>query len=290
VKPASPVVFEGNAPADVSENDRLRDTLAAAPSKVPVNAHAWLGAPNSIKGPTEAIFQRQSGNHLLIVGQREEAALTMIGLSLLALAAQYPVGAAKFIFLHASVPGSQDAAFIEKITAAIPHGVTVGGGHQVGDLMAELSADLKARSAGETPDAPEVFVFIHGLPRFKKLRYEDDFSFGSGESGPGAQLNEIINEGSSLGLHLIVTVDTFSNLNRYLNRKALGEFEMRVAFQMSANDSASLIDSPKASGLGLHRAIFYSESLGVTETFRPYATPDAAWFEAAFQQLAGARS
>ena len=33
----------------------------------------WLGAPNSIKGPTEAAFQRQSGNNLLVVGQREEA-------------------------------------------------------------------------------------------------------------------------------------------------------------------------------------------------------------------------
>jgi len=42
----------------------------------------------------------------------------------------------------------------------------------VPDLVAELSTDLKARSAGEAPDAPEVFVFVHGLPRFKKLRYE----------------------------------------------------------------------------------------------------------------------
>ena len=35
-------------------------------------ARIWLGAPNSIKGPTEAVFQRQSGSNLLIVGQREE--------------------------------------------------------------------------------------------------------------------------------------------------------------------------------------------------------------------------
>ena len=50
----------------------------------------WLGAPNSIKGPTEAVFQRQSGNNLLIVGQSEEPTLAILGVALVSLAAQYP--------------------------------------------------------------------------------------------------------------------------------------------------------------------------------------------------------
>src|SRR5207253_771340 len=107
------------------------------------------------------------------------------------------------------------------------------------------------------PDAPSIFVLVHGVQRFKKLRQEDEFSFSSGgdEGGnPGSQFNDLICEGSSLGLHLIATIDTFNNVGRFLSRKALTEIEMRVAFQMSANDSASLIDAPKASGLGLHRA------------------------------------
>ena len=54
---------------------------------------------------------------------------------------------------------------------------------------------------------------------------------------------------------------------------------------MSANDSASLIDSPKASDLGLHRALFYNEHEGTLEIFRPYATPDAEWFRHAGEKL-----
>ena len=46
---------------------------------------------------------------------------------------------------------------------------------------------------------------------------------------------------------------------------------------MSANDSASQIDTPKAASLGLHRAILYSAQAGTLETFRPYALPDDAW-------------
>jgi DNA segregation ATPase FtsK/SpoIIIE, S-DNA-T family len=72
-------------------------------------------------------------------------------------------------------------------------------------------------------------------------------------------------------------VDTFNNVGRGMSRKALTEFAMRVVFQMSANDSASLIDSPKASNLGLHRALFYNEHEGTLETFRPYAMPDSGW-------------
>jgi len=283
-----PIVFEGNAPADIRENELLRTVLATKPQSAPHTARCWFGAPNSIKGPTEAIFQRQSGNHLLIVGQREEAALTMIGLAIIALAAQYPSAKAKFILLHASAPGSPDAEFIEGLTQMISYDLQVIGAADIGDVMNGLATDLKARLAGES-DAPSVFFFVHGLHKFKKLRQEDDFSFSMSDSdsggNPGSQFIEILSEGSSHGMHIITTVDTLNNVNRSMNRKALSEFEMRILFQMSANDSASLIDSPKASNLGLHRALFYNEHQGTLETFRPYAMPDAVWMSEAGKAL-----
>ena len=277
-----PIVFEGNAPASVMENELLNSVLETIPAVAPNRARAWLGSPNSIKGPTEAVFQQQSGSNLLIVGQREEAALTMLGLSLLAIAAQYPVGGAKFILFHSNNPGSTDGEFLEAIVKAIPHEVIVARNLDVVDAMNRISKELKARDSTEdhSAPAPAVFVFIHGLQKFKKLRNEEDFSFSmddSESSNPGAQLGELICEGASHGMHLIVTVDTFNNVNRFMNRKALSEFEMRVIFQMSPNDSASLIDSPKASDLGLHRAIFYNEQEGHLETFRPYAPPEMEW-------------
>jgi DNA segregation ATPase FtsK/SpoIIIE, S-DNA-T family len=87
-----PIVFEGNAPADVRENPVLRER-SETPAKPPAQPRVWLGAPNSIKGPTEAVFQRQSGSNLLIVGQSEERTLTILAVALVSLAAQYPKGA-----------------------------------------------------------------------------------------------------------------------------------------------------------------------------------------------------
>ena len=99
-------------------------------------------------------------------------------------------------------------------------------------------------------------------------------------------LNNLVCEGTRLGFHVIATCDTGNNVNRYLSRKALSEFEMRVLFQMSANDSASLIDNPKASMLGLHRALFYNAQEGYLETFRPYALPGSEWIESVARNLA----
>ena len=36
---------------------QLKQLFSSKPSVRPVTARAWLGAPNSIKGPTEALFQ-----------------------------------------------------------------------------------------------------------------------------------------------------------------------------------------------------------------------------------------
>ncbi len=287
----APVVFEGNAPADIHENDRLRAVLTRAPATVPAAARFWLGAPNSIKGPTEAVFHRQSGNHLLVVGQREEAATTMLGMAMLALSAQHPAGAVRFVLFHAAAPGSQDAEFFEKIATIIPHEVAMARGQDIAPAMDMLAEELKSRTSGgeaASAESPRIFLLVHGLHKFKKLRQEDDFSFSMDDSAsnPGTQFTSLITEGSGVGIHIITTVDTYNNVNRSISRKALAEFEMRVVFQMSANDSASLIDSPKAGNLGLHRALFYNEHEGTLETFRPYAAPDPEWLSQAAEKLA----
>jgi DNA segregation ATPase FtsK/SpoIIIE, S-DNA-T family len=277
-----PIVFEGNAPADAGENYLLETALKAAPEKAPAVARAWLGAPNSIKGPTEVALQRQSGNHLLIVGQRDEAALAMVGVSILSLAAQYPKDAARFYVLHGSTPGSAEEAFLEQVAGMVPQRITLARGSEVSSMMEEVSALQKARADGDAEDDASVFVFILGMQKFKKLRAEEEFSFSlssdsDGGSNPATALTDLITEGSSLGLHLITTIDTYNNVSRFLSRKSLSEIELRVVFQMSANDSATLIESPKAAELGLHRAIFYNQQEGLMETFRPYAIPEAEW-------------
>ena len=285
-----PIVFEGNSPADVRENALLRGLLEAQAIKPIAAGRIWMGAPNSIKGPTEATFQRQGGNNLLLVGQRDEAMLAMLSVGLVSLAAQYPLGKARFILCDATAPGTSQREYIDRIVQAIPHPITQARPGELGGIMKELGQEMKQRADAADPEAaPPVFIFIHGLQKYSKLRYEEDFGFSSGdaeaEPNPAMVLNNLVCEGTRLGFHVIATCDTYNNVNRYLSRKAFSEFEMRVLFQMSANDSASLIDNPKASLLGLHRAVFYNAQEGYLETFRPYALPGSEWVEQAARNL-----
>jgi S-DNA-T family DNA segregation ATPase FtsK/SpoIIIE len=280
-----PIVFEGNAPADAHDNIMLRELLAS-PRREPVSsARVWLGAPNSIKGPTEAVFQKRSGSNLLIVGQRDEATLAMLSIAFLSLSAQFPKGTVRFVVFESTAPNSPERAFLEKVVGAIPHETILAKGGDLGDVVNRLADDLKQRSDDEHAPAPATFLVIHGLQNFKKFRQDDDFGFSGEEANPAAQLQKLIAEGPSHGIHVLATIDTYNNVNRFLGRKGLSEFEMRVLFQMSTNDSASLCDDPKASTLGLHRALLYNEQEGYLETFRPYALPPAEWIEDAAKKL-----
>jgi hypothetical protein len=275
-----PIVFEGNAPADVRDNLVLRDVLQRTPATAPPQARVWLGAPNSIKGPTEAVFTRQSGSNLLVVAQSEERAITIVTVALVSLAAQFPEKAARFVILDNTPAGFPQRDFLQNVVDAIPHEVTLAGNSNLAETMAGLEEELKKR--GERTDASaEIFVLIQGAQNFKKLRQEDEFSFSasSAEASPAATLLNLITEGPARGIHVIITCDTYNNVSRFLGRKAISEFEMRVVFQMSATDSASLIEAPNASTLGLHRALYYNEREGSLETFRPYAQPDNGWVE-----------
>ncbi|HEX9047560.1 MAG TPA: FtsK/SpoIIIE domain-containing protein [Verrucomicrobiae bacterium] len=284
-----PIVFEGNAPADVHENHLLNDALASrAGLRANLSvARTWLGAPNSIKGPTEARFQRQSGSNLLIVGQSEERTNTILAVGLVSLAAQFPKDGARFVVLDNTPPEFPQREFLQRILQSLPQETVSATNANLSEVMASLADELKRRAENEAT-GPETFVFIQSLQNFKKLRQEDEFSFSNSSSdapNPAAILMSLITEGPARGIHVIVSCDTYNNVSRFLGRKALTEFEMRVVFQMSAADSASLIDAPGASTLGLNRALFYNDREGSTETFRPYAQPGGDWVEHAAQRL-----
>ncbi|HTQ49548.1 MAG TPA: FtsK/SpoIIIE domain-containing protein [Candidatus Acidoferrales bacterium] len=287
-----PLVFEGNAPADIRENLPLRLVLESPPVKPVTQARIWLGAPNSIKGPTEAVFQRQSGSNLLIVGQNEERTLTALSVALVSLAAQYPPGSVRFILLDSTPPGLPQREYLQRIIQTIPHEVTPVNNSCLDQTLGGLAEELKRRSEDEKAEVPEIFILIQGLQNFKKLRQEDEFGF-SGDAGaavsPAAALLNLLSEGPGRAIHVIAACDTYNNVNRFLGRKTLSEFEMRVLFQMSASDSASLIDNPDAATLGLHRALFYNDREGYLETFRPYAQPGSDWIEETAQNLASLR-
>ena len=89
VTAAAPIVFEGNAPADLSKNRGLTDLLDRRRA-VQGAPQAWVGEPVAIKEPTAVVMRRQSGANLLVIGQAEESAMATLIAGMISLAAQVP--------------------------------------------------------------------------------------------------------------------------------------------------------------------------------------------------------
>jgi hypothetical protein len=297
------IVFEGDQPADPADNLQLRAVLNESRSSLlePRSSpqRAWLGAAVSIKEPTAATFARHAGSNLLVVGAWEDSALGVMANAVIALVAQNPSAddsspspqppapSPRFYVLDGTRPESPEAGTWQRIADALTWpslsetGIQLAGPRDTARVIAQLAAELARRESAGEEDAPSMYLIIFNGGRFRDLRRnEDDFSFATDRDkgpSPDKQFAEILRNGPAWGIHTLLWCDTYNNVSRMLDRMILREFEMRVAFQMSAADSSSLLDTPAAAKLRQHRGLFASEDLGTLEKFRPYGIPTEVW-------------
>ncbi|MFT3788766.1 MAG: FtsK/SpoIIIE domain-containing protein [Tepidisphaeraceae bacterium] len=276
-------VFEGNSPAHIEDNRPLATMLKDRPAKaVPAVVQAMLGEAVAIKPPTSVALRKRAGANVLILGQHEEQALAVLASSAISLAAQLPADHCRFVLLDATPADSALYSRLKHVVDATGAAVQDVSYRDAPSALAGLIDELNARREGTTPDSVGIFVLINGLQRYRDLRRkEESFSFSLDDNADAPKqiaadkaLAELLREGPAHGIHLIAWIDTVAALDRTIERNLLREFDHRVLFQMSAADSAHLIDSPAGNKLGFHRAIYYSEELGVIEKFRPYGIPN----------------
>src|SRR5579883_3444590 len=288
----APIVFEGNAPADISRN-HLLDACLAGPVTLETEdrreQRAWLGEAMAINDLTAAPFRRHHGSNLLLVGQQEEISLGMLATAIVGLAAQMGVSElTRFYIVDGRQAGAPTDGPLARLPEVLPHSVRLAGWRDVPAITAELNAELERRQK-EPEGAPSVFLVLFGLQRFRDLRKaEDDFGFmrkGDEAANPAQLFATFLREGPPLGMDTLMWCDTLNNLQRTLDRQSMRELSMRVVFQMNVSDSSNLIDSPLASKLGLHRALFFNEEDGRLDKFRPYGLPAEGWLRRVQEQM-----
>lgn len=290
--PKAQIVFEGNAPAHPEHNQALNALLRNPLWSEPLRrCSAWLGEPIAIKEATAAHFRRQSGNNLLVVGQHDEAVAGMLTINLLTLTAQHQPAMVRFYILDFGNVDAPHARFLKHATEMLPCSITYGSRKQLASIIQTLAQEIDQRSEHEDLDReqkPSIYLVIYGLQRVRDFDKDDSLSSGFSFGNPdepakpenlGKLFPKILREGSDMGIHTIVWCDTYTNFQRRLGYQTLREFDMRVVFQMSDDDSAQLIDAKDASKLGPHRALFYSEEEGRLEKFRPFALPEKSWLK-----------
>ena len=281
------ILFEGNAPAEFESNRLMRAARArrerATMSGPPL---LWFGDAISIKDPTAVALRRQTGTNIMLVGQRDDAALAIAAASMVSLAAQMNPALAQVVLLDGTPPDDPTFGHLAALHSQLGLGAETGGLRDCETLLTRATAELVRRQSDLTLSPPPCLVLVHAIHRFRSLRRdEDDYSFSSSSqtvATPDRQLATLLREGPTLGIHVLVTCDSAANLARSFDRNSIREFEWRMLFQVSASDSSTLIDSPVASRLGPQRVLLHSEETGTQEKFRPYAWPTSQWLSEFF--------
>ena len=283
------IVFEGSAPADLQSNQILRAATGKRDrGEFSGAALLWFGDAISIKDPTAVILRRQSGTNIMLVGQREDAAIGIAAGVLVSLASQYKSDQCKLFLLDGTPPDDENFGRLSGLQERLQISGAAGGLRDAESILEKVTSDLLRRQGDHSAQSPTCVVLVHAIHRFRSLRRnEDDFGYSaSGDTAPTPDklLAALLRDGPGLGIHVMISCDGATNLARSFDRNSIREFEWRLLFQVSASDSSTLIDSPIASRLGPQRVILHSEETGTQEKFRPYAWPSTDWLDRFFSR------
>jgi S-DNA-T family DNA segregation ATPase FtsK/SpoIIIE len=283
------IVFEGNVAADPVQNPKLLECAVKPPASSDA-ATVWMGAAVAIKEPTHVQLFRQTGANVAIVGQDELMSGGILATGAVSLLNQQlahnPEAAANFLILNGLRADESELDPWRLVQRILPVDLAVYQPNQIQAALTPWYDELEQRLESPDDSFERRYVFVHHLTRFRDLRRdEEDFGFSSFDEpekksvSVSKMFQKILREGPSVGMHVFVWCDSYNNLMRSLDRQALRDFDSRVVFQMSPNDSSNLMDTPAAGRLGAHRAYLYSDDRGEAEKFRPYGLPTEGWLE-----------
>ena len=224
---------------------------------------AWLGEAIAIKDPTSAMFRPQNGSNLLLIGQRDEAALGHHGhgpgeprgpIAAGRMASHlngHPAFGRAPVLYRSKPPAPSDRLRIAgrswpascRIRCASPAAAMLAA------VIAEIAEESQRRQAAEKSDAPAICsssstIWPASAICAAKTIHEPFVQQRTAPPSAGPIRRHPPRRPGAVGIHTIVWCDTLNNLNRAVDRQGIREFDLRVLFQMSNADSSNLIDTP----------------------------------------------
>ncbi len=270
------VVYDGNRAATWTDENANRAIQEARQDINPDAIWCVVGESVAISPAITFPLTNQAGRNVLIVGGVDAVAASVMSV-IAASFVRHAKGQLRpqVYFAQAAKPTDARALQMPERLKHLPCDTKIADVRSVDGMLKELHQMLKLRI--DQPDDPStqipVLVNLIQLGRLRSLRREDEFgmgSFGDAELTPDKHLEEILRDGPSHNMHVVVWAENYSTVNRWLSRTAMREIEIRLLMQMGANDSTNLIESVAASRLGENVMLVHDEATGQDQGFRPF--------------------
>lgn len=281
-----PVVFEGNSPlsADEIPVDHFVDEVRGAKKRT---LRLRFGAPMAISGSSDIDLRREGGANVMLVARDNSTGAEVGGGDEFSL----PRSVASNAVLSALAKGAKveiaDFMAIEEgLEEPLEQFVEAGAlniyrRRQVPALLKNIEAEMKERIDTDDTSAEPVLLVLYGMHRARDFDVES-LDFDAEDDLPG-RLTNIVTNGPEVGVYVFMWCESLAGLNRRAGSAVVREFSWRLAAQMSADDSHSLIGVDTAHGLRPQQLVVANEDMGVLQKTTVFDQPSADW-KAGFQQ------
>ncbi|GAK87610.1 cell division protein FtsK [Vibrio ponticus] len=256
----------------------------------------WLGKEMNIHGQAKVILRRRSHEHLLLVGDSNEARLGMLGYFL----AQLPINASaqeyQVHILEGGIKGSPWYGVMDLVNQTALQG-RASVAEKFKDFEPQLlsvMAEYEKRREMDEEEMlaePSIYVVVNDAQRIRELAKQDN-NFGMKVHGSegGAHLATLLEYGSEYGIHLVLSFDNVRSLTKAFDRNELENFRHKIALQMSEEDSFRLLKTRDAAKLQADGnkpiyALHIDQMQNRPSKFKPYCCSDSKSFEESLQVL-----
>ena len=272
------VVFDGNRASIWNRKAAARAVEAARANHNPDACWCVVGESVAISPAVTIPLTDQAGRNILLVGgEDEQTASVIMSIAGTFVAHHMRDRKPQVSLIQAAKPTDAFClSLAQRMRDQLPALVQVADVRGADGLIGEIHAMLKARI--EAPDNyaewTPILLSIVNIGRLRTFRPEDEYgmgSFGETKMTPDKQLEELLRDGPSHHIHILVHAENANTVSRWLTRSAQRELEIRLLMQMSANDSTHLVDSVAAAHLGAHVMLLRDDATSTEDRFRPYA-------------------
>jgi DNA segregation ATPase FtsK/SpoIIIE, S-DNA-T family len=235
----------------------------------------WCVAGESVSISPAVVFPvtNQAGRNMLLVGAEDAMAAAVMHVATVSFVRSVRAKGLQpaVVTIQGAKPTDAKALTLPQLWKTLPCSFTSFDIRGDKEGVAPVHQLLQARMADSAAQADPLLLNIVQLGRLRNLKRDEEFSFGQSEVSADKMLEEVLRDGPSHSIHVMIWAESYSTVNRWLSRSALREMEIRLLMQMSANDSSNLVDSVAASKLGEHVMLLYDEATGQEQKFRPYS-------------------
>lgn len=243
--------------------------------------YGFVGEPDIMNHDVCFQINNESSRNIIIACINESLSFRIAMSVLVTLYKQKPDS--KFYVLNYIGQDNEESNYLNNIQELIELEIS-NNETTTNEFLNSIKNEIENRIKNRQFDEKKIFLTILSYQRAYEFR-RVDYS----NSKVGELLEYIFKEGSQVGVFVILSIDSFTSLNK--NTFELDEFTLRLVGQVDLRSSAVMLDgrnpifdSKDAFELEENRAIFYDCKRNKMIKFIPYELPNIAWLSVSLNQ------